>query len=132
MEYKTSKEIQRLTNAFFGKATSGSLPTLDNFEAFIDASDATLRCRGDSETTRFEIGFDLGARYTQERIDAKLSGKPLPDVWIAFAPETNHFFLGTEKSVLEHLRAATKSLELESCVCSAMVLFNHGCQCSRD
>ena len=130
MDYKSSDDIQKLVNKFFGKAENGSRPTIDNFEKFDDISDCTLHPKWSSDCNKFHQGFDLGVKYAQERIDAKLNGKPLPDIWIAFAPETNHFFLGTEQSVIEHLTEAAKSLELEACVCSAMTLFSHGCQCS--
>lgn len=129
MDYKSSEEIQKLTNKFFGKAKNSSRPTVDNLNAFIEASDACISPKWDSDCIKLHEGFDLGVRYAQERIDAKLNGKPLPDLWIAFAPETNHFFIGTEQSVIDHLTEAAKNLELESCVCSAMTLFNHGCQC---
>jgi hypothetical protein len=130
MEYKHSEEMQKIVNKFFGKENNGSRPKLNNYEAFDDVSDTVLRPEWSGDTEKFHGGFDLGVKYAQERFDAKLNGKPLPELWIAFAPETNHFFVGTEKQVIEKLTEAAKNLELESCVCSAMMLFTHGCQCS--
>lgn len=129
MDYRYSEEIQKITNSFFGKATNACRPTRDSLNEFIEASDAAISPYG-GQTAPLEQGFDLGVRYAQARFDAKLNSKPLPDIWLACAPETNHFFLGTEQSVIDHLVEAAKNLELESCVCSAMTLFNHGCQCN--
>lgn len=130
MDYRSSDEIQKVVNKFFGKVKDSDRPTVDNLGKFEELCDASIAPNWDSDCGKLHAGFDLGVKYAQERIDAKLNGKPLPDLWIAFAPETNHFFVGTEESVIEHLIEAARHLELEACVCSAMTLFSHGCQCS--
>jgi hypothetical protein len=133
MDYKYSETIQQATNTFFGKVNNSDIPkTNQNLDAFFKTSDASIHPRFDSECNQLHAGFDLGVRYAQERIDAKLNGKPLPDLWMTCAPETNHFFIGSEESVLQRIIDAAKNLELESCICSAMTLFSHGCQCSKE
>lgn len=130
MEYRYSKKIQKLTNDFFGKADNRNIDVQwQNLDAFNILSEAVLHNEGDTELIRFETGFDLGVKYAQERIDAKLNGKPLPDLWMTCAPHTNHFFIGTEDKILEHIREAAAKLELDTCICDAKTLFSVGCQC---